>query len=187
MTRAWRRAWTAVAAEGRDRLALRGLVLVLSLLAGALTYLAAPAPETGVNPVRLPVVLLVLLAFAASAAPDSAIMPALLGGHIAVWGMFVPRPERAVDLIAPAAVALLLLGIHQAGAAVGVWPPGAVVPATARARWLRWTATVAAAALLAAAAAAVLLHSSPPGSAWVSVLGLVGLGAGAVAAYVKSV
>lgn len=187
MTPALRRAGAMLAAEGRDRLVLRGAILAQSLLASVLTYALAPRPEIGADPARLPLVLLALLAVSAAAVPDSAVVLGLLAGHIAVWGIFLPRPEGAADLVWPGLLAVLLLGVHQSSSALGVWPPGATIPRSARCRWLRHAAAVAGATLVVTAAAALLLAAAPPGLAWVTVLGLVALGAGAVAAYVKSV
>lgn len=173
-------------AEGRARIALRGGIVLLSVLASALTYLASSPPALGAPPVRLPLIVLTIFAVTAAALPTGALAFALLAGHIAVWGLFVPRPDRPRDLLAPALLAMLLVGIHLAGAAIGAWPPGASIPAAARARWLRWMTAVVAVTLVTAGVGALLLLSPPPGMAVVTVLGLVGLGAGAVAAYVKS-
>lgn len=166
-----------LAADGPDRLILRAAVVVLG---GGATTVAVIAGGTA-RPTGQ--ALLLLLTVAAALVPDSLLPAALTTGVVLFWGATVPRPTGPEDLLLPGVAALLLLGLQLAAAALGVWPPGARVPPSARRRWMRHGLAIAAGTVAVTGFAAALMAARLPGDAVASIAALVAVAGGGIAAY----
>ena len=121
-----------------------------------------------------------VLVLVAVARPDGAAPLMATLGQLTVWLVWVPRPERAADLLPAFAAALLLLMAHVCASALGVWPPATVVPNRARITWARDFGLLAAATAGVAGVGALVLSARLPGSTWLSLAALLALGVAAV-------
>lgn len=168
------------AGQGRDRMLLRLLILLAGLATTGLTIAAAPGGDLAFVPY------LVLAAIAAAAAPETWVTGVLSLLHCGVWWLFVPRPDSPAGLLLPAGAALLLLVMHLAASACGVWPPGVRVPAEARMRWARDAGLAAVGILVTAALGALVIAARAPGVAGATLAALAVIAMAAVMGFVRT-